>query len=110
HPDREEPRAMEVRSLDVGLGTGIRDVEVDDAGKNRLAARQPDERVSDRGEGFGRPDQITDLLFRQEEEFHHAFPFSARISRRRASIRSRPCVRYAGASPIPTRMKPAIPN
>ena len=43
-------------SLDVRLGAGIWDVEVNDAGKNRLAARQPDERVPNRGEGLGRPD------------------------------------------------------
>src|SRR5436309_9541033 len=37
--DCEEPRALKVRALHVDLGTGVRDVEVDDAREARLAPR-----------------------------------------------------------------------
>ena len=47
--DREEPRALKVRDLHVDLGTGVRDVEVDDAREDRLAPRQTDERVPHHG-------------------------------------------------------------
>ncbi len=84
---------MKVGPFHVDLGPRLRDVEVDDAREDRLASGHPDERVPDRGERFRGLDQIADLPFRQEKDFHHVFPFSARSSRSSASIRSSPCVR-----------------
>src|SRR3989475_4819428 len=102
--DCEVPRPLKMGPFLVSLGPRLRDVEVDDAREDRLASGHPDERVPDRGERLGRPDQIADLPLRQEKDFHHAFPFSARSSRSSASIRSNPWVRYPAASPIPIRM------